>query len=47
MSYYNRDHKKIKLDDFEYLNSGGCASILYNKEVIFKKYKQSTLYRII
>ena len=48
MSYYNRDHKKIKLDDFEYLNSGECARILYNKEVIFKEYFPETepCYRI-
>lgn len=48
MSYYNRDHRKIKLDDFEYLNSGECARILYNKEVIFKEYFPETepCYRI-
>ena len=48
MSYYNRDHKKIKLDDFGYLSSGECASILYNKEVIFKEYFPETelCYRI-
>lgn len=42
MSYYDRNYKKLKLDDMEYLNSGECAKILYNKEMILKKYYYST-----
>ena len=37
MSYYDRNYKKLKLNDMEYLNSGECAKILYNKEMILKK----------
>ncbi len=42
MSYYDRNYKKLKLNDMEYLNSGECAKILYNKEMILKKYYYST-----
>ena len=43
MSYYNRNYKKLKLSVMEYLNSGECAKILYNKEIIFKEYYSETI----
>ena len=42
MSYYNRNYKKIKLSAMEYLNSGECAKVFYNKEIIFKEYYSKT-----
>ncbi len=42
MSYYNRDYKKLKVDDMEYLNRGQCAKILYNEKMILKKYYSDT-----
>ena len=43
MSYYNRKYKKLKLSNMEYLNSGDCAQVLYNKEMIFKEYYSETM----
>ena len=43
MSYYNRNHKKLKLGAMEYLNSGDCAKILHNKDTIFKEYYFDTV----
>lgn len=43
MSYYNRNYKKLKLSAMEYLNSGECAKILYNKEMVFKEYYSETI----
>lgn len=40
--YYNRNYKRLKLNDMEYLNSGQCAMILHNKDVILKKYYSET-----
>lgn len=42
MAYYNRNHKKFKINDIEYLNSGECAKVLYNKDIIFKEYYSET-----
>ena len=42
MPYYNRNYKKLKLSDIEYLNSGECAKILHNKGIIFKEYYSET-----
>ncbi len=36
MSYYNRNYKKIKLSAMEYLNSGECAKVFYNKYLNIK-----------
>ena len=38
MAYYNREYRKIKLDNMKYLNSGGCAKVLYDNNIIFKEY---------
>lgn len=40
MAYYNRDKEKLslKLDELEFLNSGECAKVRYNSEIIFKEY---------
>lgn len=42
MAYYNRNHKRLKLNGMKYLNYGGCAKILYNKDIIFKEYYSET-----
>lgn len=42
MAYYNRKYQKIKLDNMEYLSSGGCAQVFYDKEKIFKEYSSKT-----
>lgn len=43
MSYYNRNHKKLRLTAMEYLNSGDCAKISHNKDIIFKEYYSETV----
>lgn len=40
--YYNRNYKKLKLNNMEYLNNGGCAEVLHNEEIIFKEYYYET-----
>lgn len=42
MPYYNRNHKKLILSSMEYLNSGDCAKVLHNKDIIFKEYYSET-----
>ena len=42
MAYYNRKYQKIKLVNMEYLSSGGCAQVFYDKEKIFKEYSSKT-----
>lgn len=42
MAYYNRKYQGIKLNNMEYLSSGGCAQVLYDKEKIFKEYSSKT-----
>ncbi len=43
MAYYNRNKETLKLNNMKYLNHGHCAKILYNKDIIFKKYYQETI----
>ena len=43
MAYFNRDYKTLSLGDMEYLNSGACAEVLYNGDIIFKRYYPETL----
>lgn len=43
MSYYNRNHKKLKVNALEYLNSGECAKILCNKDIVLKEYYSETI----
>lgn len=44
MAYYNRNGKilRIKRKGMEYLNSGECASVYHNNEIIFKEYFSET-----
>ena len=44
MPYYNRNYKKIDLSSMEFLENGGCAEVLHNKEIIFKKYYPKILH---
>lgn len=46
MPYYNRNHKKLKLklNTLEYLNSGECARVLHNKDIILKEYYSETIF---
>lgn len=43
MAYYNRDYKKLKMSGMNYLDNGGCATVLYNDEMILKEYFCTTL----
>ncbi len=43
MDYYNRNHKKLKLNGMQYLNSGDNAKVLYNAEMVFKEYYSETV----
>lgn len=42
MAYYNRKYQEIKLNNMEYLSSGGCAQVFYDKEKVFKEYSSKT-----
>ena len=42
MAYYNREYKKINLDNMKYLNNGYCAKVLYDNNIIFKEYYHET-----
>lgn len=43
MAYFNRNYQRLKLDDMKYLNSGGCAKVLYDGDIIFKEYYSETI----
>lgn len=40
MKYYDKNGNLVEFKNYEYLNQGGCASVLYNvkKQLILKKY---------
>ncbi len=42
MAYYNRKYQEIKLNNMEYLSSGGCAQVFYDKDKVFKEYSSKT-----
>ncbi len=42
MAYYNRNYQKLKLNRMEYLNSGDCAKVSYNHDMVLKEYFEET-----
>lgn len=47
MAYYNCEGKKLRLnlDKMEYLNSGNCALVIHDSNIIFKEYFSKTIMR--
>lgn len=46
MAYYNRKYQEIKLNNMEYLSSGGCAQVFYDKDKVFKEYSSKTTFKL-
>ena len=47
MAYYNCEGKKLRLnlDKMEYLNSGNCALVIHDSNIIFKEYFSKTVWK--